>query len=65
MDTLSKKVELQKDKIVVAETREIEFADNKGIEDLNRKLRTGLKHCPKRKSLKERADEIKGYFRRD
>jgi predicted patatin/cPLA2 family phospholipase len=57
---LSKKVELQKDKIVVAETREIEFADNKGIEDLKRKLRMELGRIVRRvKSLKARADEIK------
>ena len=60
MNTLSKKVELQKDKIVVAETREIEFADNKGIEDLKRKLRMELGRIVRRvKSLKARADEIK------
>lgn len=63
MDTLSKKVELQKDKIVVAETREIEFADNKGIEDLKRKLRMELGRIVRRvKSLKARADEIKGIL---
>jgi len=63
MNTLSKKVELQKDKIVVAETREIEFADNKGIEDLKRKLRMELGRIVRRvKSLKARADEIKGIL---
>ena len=60
MNSLSKKVELQKDKIVVMETREIEFADNKGIEDLKRKLRMELGRIVRRvKSLKARADEIK------
>ena len=57
------KVELQKDKIVVAETREIEFADNKGIEDLKRKLRMELGRIVRKvKSLKARADEIKGML---
>ena len=63
MNSLSKKVELQKDKIVVAETREIEFADNKGIEDLKRKLRMELGRIVRKvKSLKARADEIKGIL---
>ncbi len=63
MNTLSKKVELQKDKVVVTETREIEFADNKGIEDLKRKLRMELGRIVRRvKSLKARADEIKGML---
>ena len=57
------KVELQKDKIVVMETREIEFADNKGIEDLKQKLRMELGRIVRRvKSLKARADEIKGLL---
>ena len=64
MNSLSKKVELQKDKIVVAETREIEFADNKGIEDLKRRLRMELGRIVRKvKSLKARADEIKGILK--
>ena len=60
MDSLSKKVELQKDKVVVTETREIEFADNKGIEELKQKLKMELGSIVRSvKSLKERADEIK------
>lgn len=42
MDSLSKKVELQKDKIVVTETREINLTDGTEIEDLKRKLRMEL-----------------------
>ena len=63
MDSLSKKVELQKDKVVVTETREIEFADNKGIEELKQKLKMELGSIVRSvKSLKERADEIKGIL---
>ena len=63
MDSLSKKVELRKDKVVVMETREIEFADNKGIEELKQKLKMELGSIIRRvKSLKERADEIKGIL---
>ena len=63
MDSLSKKVELQKDKVVVTETREIEFADNKGIEELKQKLKMELSSIVRSvKSLKERADEIKGIL---
>lgn len=63
MDSLSKKVELQKDKVVVMETREIEFADNKGIEGLKQKLKMELGSIVRSvKSLKERADEIKGIL---
>ena len=63
MNTLSKKVELQKDKIVVAETREINLTDGAEIEDLKRKLRMELGRIVRRvKSLKARADEIKGML---
>lgn len=63
MDSLSKKVELQKDKVVVMETREIEFADNKGIEGLKQKLKMELGSIVRSvKSLKERAEEIKGIL---
>ena len=63
MDSLSKKVELQKDKVVVTETREIEFADNKGIEELKQKLKMELGSIVRSvKSLKERAEEIKGIL---
>jgi uncharacterized membrane protein len=63
MDSLSKKVELQKDKIVVTETREINLTDGTEIEDLKRKLRTELGSIVRSvKSLKERADEIKGIL---
>lgn len=63
MDSLSKKVELRKDKVVVMETREIEFADGAEIEDLKRKLRTELGSIVRSvKSLKERAEEIKGIL---
>jgi uncharacterized membrane protein len=64
MDSLSKKVELQKDKIVVTETREINITDGTEIEDLKRKLRMELGSIVRRvKSLKERADEIKGILK--
>lgn len=63
MDTLSKKIELQKDKIVVMETREINLTDSTEIEDLKRKLRMELGRIVlKVKSLKARADEIKGIL---
>lgn len=63
MDSLSKKVELQKDKIVVMETREINLTDGTEIEDLKRKLRMELGSIVRRvKSLKERAEEIKGIL---
>jgi hypothetical protein len=63
VDSLSKKVELQKDKVVVMETREIEFADNKGIEGLKQKLKMELGSIVRSvKSLKERAEEIKGIL---
>lgn len=63
MNIQSKKVELQKDKVVVTETREIEFADGTEIEDLKRKLRTELGSIVRSvKSLKERAEEIKGIL---
>ncbi len=63
MDSLSKKVELQKDKIVVTETREINLTDGTEIEDLKRKLRTELGSIVRSvKSLKERAEEIKGIL---
>lgn len=63
MNTLSKKVELQKDKIVVMETREINLTDGAEIEDLKRKLRMELGRIVRRvKSLKARADEIKGML---
>lgn len=63
MDSLSKKVELQKDKIVVTGTREINLTDGTEIEDLKRKLRMELGSIVRRvKSLKARADEIKGIL---
>jgi len=63
MDSLSKKVELQKDKIVVTETREINLTDGTEIEDLKRKLRMELGSIVRNvKSLKARADEIKGIL---
>ena len=63
MDSLSKKVELQKDKIVVTETREINLTDGTEIGDLKRKLRIELGSIVRSvKSLKERADEIKGIL---
>ena len=63
MDSLSKKVELQKDKVVVTETREINLTDGTEIEDLKRKLRTELGSIVRSvKSLKERAEEIKGIL---
>ena len=63
MDSLSKKVELQKDKIVVTETREINITDGTEIEDLKRKLRMELGSIVRSvKSLKARADEIKGIL---
>jgi len=63
MDSLSKKVELQKDKIVVTETREINLTDGTEIEDLKRKLRMELGSIVRSvKSLKVRAEEIKGIL---
>lgn len=63
MDSLSKKVELQKDKVVVTETREINLANGTEIEDLKRKLRMELGSIVRSvKSLKVRADEIKGIL---
>lgn len=63
MDSLSKKVELQKDKVVVTETREINLTDGTEIEDLKRKLRMELGSIVRSvKSLKARADEIKGIL---
>jgi len=60
---LSKNVELQKDKVVVTETREINIADGAGVEDLKRKLRMELGSIVRSvKSLKERAEEIKGIL---
>ena len=57
------KVELQKDKIVVTETREINLTDGTEIEDLKRKLRMELGRIVRKvKSLKARADEIKGML---
>jgi len=59
----SKKVELQKDKVVVTETREINLTDGTEIEDLKRKLRMELGSIVRSvKSLKARADEIKGIL---
>ena len=63
MDSLSKKVELRKDKVVVTETREINLTDGTEIEDLKRKLRMELGSIVRSvKSLKERAEEIKGIL---
>lgn len=63
MNSLSKKVELQKDKIVVMETREINLTDGTEIEDLKRKLRMELGRIVRKvKSLKTRADEIRGML---
>lgn len=63
MNSLSKKVELQKNKIVVTETKEISLTDGTEIEDLKRKLRVELVSIVlKVKSLKARADEIKGML---
>jgi flagellar basal body P-ring protein FlgI len=63
MDSLSKKVELQKNKVVVTETREIDLTDGTEIEDLKRKLRMELGSIVRSvKSLKERAEEIKGIL---
>ena len=63
MDSLSKKVELQKDKVVVTETREINLTDGTEIEDLKRKLRMELGSIVRSvKSLKARAEEIKGIL---
>jgi hypothetical protein len=54
---------LQKDKVVVTETREINLTDGTEIEDLKRKLRTELGSIVRSvKSLKERAEEIKGIL---
>ena len=63
MNIQSKKVELQKDKVVVTETREINLTDGTEIEDLKRKLRMELGSIVRSvKSLKARADEIKGIL---
>jgi flagellar basal body P-ring protein FlgI len=63
MNSLSKKIKLQKNKIVVTETKEINLTDGTEIEDLKRKLRTELGSIVRSvKSLKERAEEIKGIL---
>ena len=60
MSMQNKKVEIRERRAVITETREIEFADNEGVEDLRRKLKTELGNIVRSvKSLKERAEEIK------
>ena len=60
MNMLNKKVEIQKGRAVITETKEIELADGEGIQELRRKLKTELGDIVRSvKSLKERADEIK------
>jgi len=60
---LNKKVEIQKGRAVITETKEIELADGEGIQELRRKLKTELGDIVRSvKSLKERADEIKGIL---
>lgn len=62
MNMQSKKVKLQRDKVIVTETREIGL-DGTEIEDLKRKLRAELGSIVRSvKSLKERAEEIKGIL---
>ncbi len=63
MNMLNKKVEIQKGRAVITETREIEFADGEGIQELRRKLKMELSNIVRSvKSLKERAEEIKGIL---
>ena len=63
MNMLNKKVEIQKGRAVITETKEIELADGEGIQELRRKLKTELGDIVRSvKSLKERADEIKGIL---
>jgi len=60
LNMLNKKVEIQKGRAVITETKEIELADGEGIQELRRKLKTELGDIVRSvKSLKERADEIK------
>ena len=63
MNMQSKKVKIQRDKVIVTETREINITDGTEIEDLKRKLRMELGSIVRSvKSLKARADEIKGIL---
>ena len=63
MNMLNKKVEIQKGRAVITETKEIELADGEGIQEHRRKLKTELGDIVRSvKSLKERADEIKGIL---
>lgn len=63
MNLQGKKIEVKIGKVVITETKEIEIPDSKGIEELKRKLKTELGNIVRSvKSMKERADEIKGLL---
>lgn len=63
MNMQNRKVEVQRDKVVITEAKEIGFRDDKGIEGLKRKLKTELGDIVRSvKSLKERAEEIKAIL---
>jgi hypothetical protein len=60
LNMLNKKVEIQKGRAVITETKEIELADGEGIQELRRKLKTELGDIVRSvKLMKERAFEIK------
>jgi hypothetical protein len=55
-----KKIEIEKGKAVITETREIELTNSKDIEELKRKLKNDLGSIVRNvKLMKERAFEIK------
>ena len=62
MMNLRKKIEVQKDKVVITktETKEIELGDDRNIDDIKRSCRMELGNIVRQvKSLKARAEELK------
>lgn len=60
MNLQDKKIEIEKGKAVITETREIELTNSKDIEELKRKLKNDLGSIVRNvKLMKERAFEIK------
>lgn len=60
MNLQDKKIEIEKGKAVITETREIELTNSKDIEELKRKLKNDLGNIVRSvKLMKERAFEIK------
>jgi len=56
----SKKIELQKDRILITETKEIKFGNNENIQKLKQKFKTELYNIVLNiKELKKRAEEIR------